>query len=615
MKKHSKTHNFYHNRVKLCYNITMNKDVIYIEPEDDITSIIRKMNTSKNKLVALVPPKRIGVLRSAVNTRLIAKNAKQSGKTVVIVSTDSSLTKLSAAAGIPVADTLQSRPKLPDQILGAPAKEAIPSEITIEEDKTMTISEPSDEKSSEGEGKGEDEDKNAKAAEKAAAAVDEIEGKKGPRLAKSKAIDDEINSIELEEGAEKDDKKGDKKGKKKIPDLDRYKKWIIIGSVSGVLLIAFLVWAFVFAPFTKIHVAIRTTANNFSENVSFTQKAESEKAEEGTFYLEKQTYEATNSVDFTATGEKQVGEKATGSLNVTILGVTQDLPVSLPAGTAFTNKSTGLKYNLNKDVVYSTEGESGDHCRTEVDTEKGKATYVCDLSATLSITAEDIGEKYNLAAGNVNWEAPITIEFKITNNEISGGSSKTIKIVQQSDIDAAKEKLKSSSESADKEKLLAQFGKDIYKIDASYKRDAKDPTSSPKVGEEVKDGVTPKLTQTTTYSIFGVDTNKLNDFIKKKTNVSEDQKIYAVGTPFLENFREGDGGTYSARLKSTTQTGPSVTEEEILEKSKGRKIGEVQSLLKSINGVSSVKIDKSFFWVNSVPNDPNKVEIELKVEE
>ena len=58
-----------------------------------------------------------------------------------------------------------------------------------------------------------------------------------------------------------------------------------------------------------------------------------------------------------------------------------------------------------------------------------------------------------------------------------------------------------------------------------------------------------------------------------------------------------------------------VTEEEILEKSKGRKIGEVQSLLKSINGVSSVKIDKSFFWVNSVPNDPNKVEIELKVEE
>ena len=63
----------------------MNKDVIYIEPEDDITSIIRKMNNSKNKLVALVPPKRIGVLRSAVNTRLIVKNAKQAGKTVVMV--------------------------------------------------------------------------------------------------------------------------------------------------------------------------------------------------------------------------------------------------------------------------------------------------------------------------------------------------------------------------------------------------------------------------------------------------------------------------------------------------------------------------------------------------
>jgi hypothetical protein len=46
----------------------------------------------------------------------------------------------------------------------------------------------------------------------------------------------------------------------------------------------------------------------------------------------------------------------------------------------------------------------------------------------------------------------------------------------------------------------------------------------------------------------------------------------------------------------------------------GRKKGEVQSLLKSINGVSLVTVDTSFFWVTSVPNDTNKVTVDITVE-
>ena len=52
----------------------MNKDVIYIEPEDDITDIISKIENSKEKIVALVPPKKTGILRSIVNIKLITKS-------------------------------------------------------------------------------------------------------------------------------------------------------------------------------------------------------------------------------------------------------------------------------------------------------------------------------------------------------------------------------------------------------------------------------------------------------------------------------------------------------------------------------------------------------------
>ena len=91
----------------------MNKDVIYIEPEDDITDILEKIKKTKNKIVALVPPKKAGVLRSAVNIKLIAKTAARSNKTTVLISSDESLMKLAMAANIPVAKTLQSKPQIP----------------------------------------------------------------------------------------------------------------------------------------------------------------------------------------------------------------------------------------------------------------------------------------------------------------------------------------------------------------------------------------------------------------------------------------------------------------------------------------------------------------------
>ena len=92
----------------------MNKDVVYIEPEDDITDILAKMTKAKAKIVALVPPKKIGALRSVVNIKLIAKTAKQHEKIAVLVTTDPTVRKLAAGVRMPVAKNLQSRPEVPE---------------------------------------------------------------------------------------------------------------------------------------------------------------------------------------------------------------------------------------------------------------------------------------------------------------------------------------------------------------------------------------------------------------------------------------------------------------------------------------------------------------------
>ena len=92
----------------------MNKATIYIDPNDDITDILSDLKKVKNKIVALVPPKKSDVLHSSVNIKLIQKTATELEKVVVLVTNDPVILKLAKASKIPVADSLNSRPILPD---------------------------------------------------------------------------------------------------------------------------------------------------------------------------------------------------------------------------------------------------------------------------------------------------------------------------------------------------------------------------------------------------------------------------------------------------------------------------------------------------------------------
>ena len=81
--------------------------------DDDITDIITKIEGSKEKIVALVPPKKAGVFRSIVNIKLISKAGASADKSVVLVTVDPSIVKLAAATKLPVSKNLQSAPEIP----------------------------------------------------------------------------------------------------------------------------------------------------------------------------------------------------------------------------------------------------------------------------------------------------------------------------------------------------------------------------------------------------------------------------------------------------------------------------------------------------------------------
>ena len=546
----------------------MNKDVIYIEPEDDITDIIAKIENAKEHIVALVPPKNPAVLRSIVNIKLIMKAASAYDKTVVLVTTDSPIIKLAAVAHIPVTKNLQSAPAIP----------------TIHDEEMNTKSTDEVVETAEGE-------------------VEITPADAPNETSDDKALPDTTKPT-------KPAKEPTKTKNTKIGAFfAKYKRWCLLGAIAVVAFVLFLVWALVIAPAVDIIVTVRTTSNNFSENITFTTNINEEDAASGKFYLAEKKLETPIKIEFKATGTKNLGEKATGKINVYTY-FKEANTVKIPQGSTFTNDN--LSFNSTTDVTLAWDFNGNEACQNRF--EASLVTDGCKLVAEIPVIAAESGTASNLPAKTSGWTTNARGFYIASSESFTGGTDKIVTVIQQSDIDEAKKSIVSDSESEAKAKLLESMGDGALAIESSFKQTAGEITSSPKLGEEITDGVTPAIETTIVASIFTIDKAKVEEFISSKVRLPEDQKIYQLGNPFIENFLSADNG-YAGKLKTSYASGPKVTEEDIMNKSKGKKIGEVQSLLKSINGVSTVSIEKSFFWVNSVPDDPNKITINLSLGE
>ncbi|MBR3156910.1 hypothetical protein IKF20_00550 [Candidatus Saccharibacteria bacterium] len=555
----------------------MNKDVIYIEPEDDITDIILKIENSKEKIVAIVPPKKAGVFRSVVNIKLISKTGATAEKTVVLVTVDPSIIKLAASAKIPVAKNLQSAPVIP---------EIAKNEDVDKTEKEDLIEEPDDITDAE-------EEKTDETAEKA-----EEESKK---------------EEEEEKPKKKPAKKSDNKsGNKFVNWIKNHKKLSIAAGIGCLALVIFLVWAFVVAPAVDIVVAIKTDQKSFSESISFTDNINQENAEEGKFYLEQKKIDIPQEVTFEATGKKNLGEKATGSVTIKHKFSTEG---NYPIESLTVN---GLKFIANPTASISWDGKTVTECDNfkegmsvdEVITWKEKNGCVKTLK--VNVEAAEAGTKYNIDP-SCGW-LTLSGVGGCSETAVTGGTDNEVVIVQQSDVIKAQNELTSAKEEEVKQKLYDSIGDDYYIIDVSFEQSASAVTVSPAADEEVKEGVKPSLKMTTSASVYTIDKIKLEQFINKKANLEDDQKIYEIKNIYVENASQVKPGSTN-KLKAQYYVGPKITEGELVEKIKGKGLGDAQREIREVYGVSDVEINRSFPWVMSIPNDLNKIHVKFEIKD
>lgn len=523
------------------------KDVIYIDIEDDITSIIDKVKNSKSPIVALVPPKRIGVLQSVVNLKLLTRAAKAADKRVVLITSDVALTGLAAGIAIPVAKNLQSKPEVPQSI-----EQDGDDEEIINGDEVP---------------------------------VGALTGAAATSNNASKTSDPIDNKAAASSFAATAAAKAPKKGSK-VPNFDKFRKKLFLIIGGSLVLVVFLVWALIFAPHATIAITANTNLLNIDQTLQLKPNATSDPAQ-NLMPATVKTTKKSASVDFAASGKKDVGDKATSTVKFSTNNIS-NLGTTIPAGTVLT-ATGGLKFETDTAVTITISNYQ---------------------NAPTGVTAVARGTASNGASGAVSG-APNGISATL-NGTTSGGTDKTVTVVTQSDIDKAKTQLQSQDSKAIETELKKEFGSDMIVIEESFKTEGGNAVSSPALDQEATNA---KLTVETTYTLVGIERSDLksnfDEYLKKQLAGKEDQKVYASGdeNASFTQFTSVEGG-YNVKVSAQAQVGPQLNEQQLKKQLVGKRAGEIQQQLESIEGIEDVETNFFPFWVTTAPGE-NKITIKF----
>lgn len=541
------------------------KDTLYIDAEDEITAVIDKVVHAKHKIVAVVLPKHASTFQSIVNMKLLKKATGAAKKNLVLITSDKAVINIASNLQIHVAKSLSTKPEIPEMVttnVGA-------TELT--ESASASASTTAD----------------APEAKKASSGAD---------------TDDETieldNSVDIEDDGSNTEKASP--GKKKtarIPDFSRFSIRLALGMFALISLFVLWLFGFVILPKATVTVTTDTMTTSVNEPASFRAGEAELDLEENIFPAERVQTEKRNEATVSATGEKNVGEEATGVLTLTNCIDDGENKV-IPAGTRFSNGS--LTFLTAEQVILPAALTQGGNC---VSDEFG-------LSRNVDAIAAEPGDQYNIPEGSYNSSIS---GIRAYGSDMSGGTTEIVTVIAEEDVEQATSQLAGSSTNEARQELGDQLRELGFRaVDETLREGEPEIDVTPAVGEEASE-VT--VVSTLSYSLLGISQQDLLTFLEAKIQESlseEDQKnirdtgIDGVDFQFID--RPSDADT-RLTIETIAELGPELDTEALKEEFAGQKRGDIEKRLLAIDGVRNVEVTYSPMWITTTPKSAEKIDI------
>jgi hypothetical protein len=548
------------------------KETIYVDVEDEITSIIDKVEASKSKIVVLMLPKRASTLQSVVNMRLLKRGADSANKNIILVTSESALLPLAGAAGIHVAKDLKSAPEIP----ASPVDEAEDEPpITADQDEPAAKPAKLDYHRSIGE---------------LAAAHDDPE---------TIALDEE-DELPLPKATKTAAEKASSKQKLKVPNFERFRLLMLGGIAALVGLIIFIFLAIFVLP--KAVVAIQTASTPISANLTLNASDKFTALNKAANQIPaslKATKQSSNQ-QVSATGTQNQGNKASGK--VTLTNCT-DNDVTISAGTGVT--SGGLTFITQSNLSLNSGNFTSSHvCKTSG-----------DHVGTVNVIAQSGGTKYNIGPSNFS-----VAGFSGVNGSSSatmiGGTDNNVTVVSQQDIDNARTKATSGQTGDDiTQKFLKQLDdQGFYALKSTLKTEDPVINATPSVGQPAS---TVNVSVQITYSVLVVPKTDLRELITDTLNEQIDASKQKISSSdVLKDASvtvQSQTGPAAATLNvsETTAAVPIIDVATVKKQVAGQKSGNIKAMINNWPGVKSTDVKFSPFWVSKAPKKQNKITVKL----
>ena len=599
-------------------------EIIYLENDEEITSVIDRLRKAKENSLALVIPRGGSLAQSIVNLKLLRKSAGEMGKEISLVSNDRISRNLASQIGLTVyskaSDAEKARPvkeaSLPEPPKGdfkvnsyygkedessvdgiAPTEEAIDEETDLagedgDESKENIPAEIGHEPSFTKVSAEEPEKIEKEDIEKAYKEPEQDQNLTAGRQGDKEKIKNEHSSFKSQghDGSKFSEPKERK-------PMSRNKK-IALGVIGGAVVLLLAV-SYFFLPYAKASVIVKTEDMEVSESVKLDSQATTVNTASLVIPATTVDLEKEISKTYPTTGKKEMGEKATGK--ITVINDYDDKVKTIPAGTTFTSDDGKEFVSLADASVPGMVVTFAPFTKT-------------DGKVDVSVTAKATGETYNIGPSHFSISSiPATQKTAIYGQSASamtGGTTKTVAIVSDADYKAAEADLTKSITDLGKTELIAKAkDENLEIIESKITSEVISKEASKNLNDEAANFDYRLKMKVSAIAYATADMRTALVASAEKTLPSDKMLIgedkYDVSATFVGDVKPVDGSTATGELemKGTmkAKTGQKISDKEIKDKIKGKKYAEAKVIIEKLDQVQGATVD---IWPSNIARVP-----------
>ncbi|NCN24709.1 hypothetical protein CO101_02335 [Candidatus Berkelbacteria bacterium CG_4_9_14_3_um_filter_39_23] len=578
-----------------------NRENIFIESDEEIPSIISKIKNSDTDKISLVIPRNSSLTQGLVNLKIIKKQVLAMGKKLTIVTCDAVGQNLASQLDIEVYENIASREPVKDE------RRVKPRDEVLKIDKSSSSAPVAIHHFQEG---GEEGQENLvgelESAEDASAGSGANELLKKPQeLPVTVPLDDYARSRHFSPDGKSPEKilsreeperyesqtvhlGKPKLGRINIPRirLGRFKP-VKLG-ISFVFIILVLGLVYLFTPRAKLTFVVlgESFADSLNLEVDSSVKVPSVKEMKIPGHLLEAQKESEGT--FSSSGKKNVGEKARGK--VTLKNSWHQDPQVILAGTVLTKDD--LQFLTIEDAT--VPGATLTLSNGQVATNAGVKDVL--------IEAQAAGESYNVKAGKfeiLSFPAEKRVKFfGESQADLSGGSTREVKVVSSEDIEKAKQDILAKIKD-DMKKEMREKNQDKTILDDAIEFNILKEAPSVSVNTEAENF---KMTLSAQGSALSFDKNAFKqtfiDIVKTRLPAGKDLRVQGsdeIATSVKNLDLEDKKMVLTGEIK--TRVSPLVDEQKLKKAVFGKKASEAKAVLEADPAVEEAKIELTPVWL------------------